>query len=255
MRILVTNDDGIEASGIVKLAECAKKFGDVMVMAPKTQCSGMSHHITLRRSMELRERPDFPVEAVRAYSLDGTPADCVRSVVHGMLDPDAEGKGAGTPEYFRNNADFPDAVFSGINAGANAGYDIVYSGTVGAAMEAALYGIPAVCFSQMKQPFSDATEEVLDRYLDRMAEECLKHPLKDGRIWNINFPDVPLSHFRGILRDRVPDHWAMFRDYYILKDGYTRVTDVIRTEGDIKTDIGAVLAGYISVGTVRNPVI
>ena len=124
LKILVTNDDGIDAPGIAKLAACAAKLGTVTVVAPKSQCSGMSHHITLNRPMELKERPDFPVKGVKAYSLDGTPADCVRSVVHGMLDPDAGRKGAGTEAYFKQNPHFPDIVFSGINAGANAGYDM-----------------------------------------------------------------------------------------------------------------------------------
>ena len=76
LKILVTNDDGIDAPGIAKLAACAAKLGTVTVVAPKSQCSGMSHHITLNRPMELKERLDFPVKGVKAYSLDGTPADC-----------------------------------------------------------------------------------------------------------------------------------------------------------------------------------
>lgn len=255
MKILVTNDDGIDAPGIARLAECARQFGEVLVMAPKEQCSGMSHHIHIRKAMELKRRDDFPVKGVRAYSLDGTPADCVRAVVHGVLDPDAGKKGAGTPEYFAKNPDFPDVVFSGINEGPNAGYDIVYSGTVGAAMEASLYGIQAICFSHMARRNEDGSTEVMERYLDALARECVENRLPAGKIWNINFPDCAPDQFKGILRDRVPDHWCMYKDYYIEKDGYVRVTDFLRTEGDIRTDAGAILAGYISIGTVTNPVV
>ncbi len=251
LKILVTNDDGIDAPGIVKLAACAAKLGTVTVVAPKSQCSGMSHHITLNRPMELKERPDFPVKGVKAYSLDGTPADCVRSVVHGMLDPDAGEKGAGTEAYFKQNPYFPDIVFSGINAGANAGYDIVYSGTVGAAMEAVLYGIPAVCFSQEQA----GCDEAADRYLDQIAGELIHRQLPAGQIWNVNFPRVGLNELKGILYDRVPDHWCMYHDYYIEHDGYVTVTDVKRTTGAIGTDIGAILAGYISIGVISNPVV
>ena len=251
LKILVTNDDGIDAPGIARLAACASKLGNVMVVAPRTQCSGMSHHITLHRPMELKERDDFPVPGVKAYSLDGTPADCVRSVVHGMLDKDAGEKGAGTPAYFSRNPYFPDLVLSGINAGANAGFDIVYSGTVGAAMEASLYGIPAICFSQVKEGCDDAA----DHYLDQIARELTDRKLPAGQIWNVNFPACSLHELKGVLYDRIPDHWCMYRDYYYEKDGLVSVTDEMRSEGDLQTDIGAVLANYISVGIIRNPVL
>lgn len=249
-KILVTNDDGIDAPGIARLARAAKKFGDVLVVAPGRQCSGMSHHITIGSPMKLEKREDFPVSGVTAYSLDGTPADCVRGVVHGMLDPDAERHGAGTAEYFRHNPYFPDLVLSGINNGPNAGYDILYSGTVGAAMEAVLYGIHAICFSQEKA----GEDEVTDRYLEEIASELIDRPLPAGQLWNVNFPGVPLQHCSGILYGRVPDHWCMYHDYYVQKDGYVTVTDDIRTRGDIRTDIGAILSGFISIGTVQNPV-
>jgi len=251
MRILVTNDDGIDAPGIARLAECAKQFGEVLVVAPKHQCSGMSHHINIGRPMELKRRNDFPVEGVLAYSLDGTPADCVRSVVHGMLDPDAGEKGAGTADYFPKNPYFPDVVFSGVNEGPNAGYDILYSGTVGAAMEAVMYGIQAICFSQEK----GKDNVIRDAYIDRIAEELMNKPLPAGQLWNVNFPKGELSDLKGVLYNRVPDHWCMYHDYYIEKEGMVTLTDKIRTEGDVRTDIGAILAGYISVGTVKNPVV
>lgn len=251
MRILVTNDDGIDAPGVARLAEVAKKYGDVLVVAPKHQCSGMSHHITIGRKMELKKRDDFPVEGVLAYSLDGSPADCVRSVVHGMLDPDAGNKGAGHPEYFAKNPYFPDLVLSGINAGPNAGYDILYSGTVGAAMEAAFYGISAVCFSE----FDSKDHGITDRYLESMADELIPRKLPAGQIWNVNFPKGDPEDLKGILYDRVPDHWCMYHDYYIQENGYVTVTDKVRSEGDIRTDIGSILAGYISVGKVVNPVV
>ena len=118
MRILVVNDDGIQAPGIRKLAELARQFGEVTVAAPKHQCSGMSHRITVDAGLEIA-RVDFPVEGVEAYSIDGTPADCVKVAISNIM------------------KEKPDIVFSGINRGYNIGYDILYSGTVGAAMEAA----------------------------------------------------------------------------------------------------------------------
>ena len=127
MRILVTNDDGICAHGIVRLAEAAKKLGEVTVIAPEHECSAMSHHITLRRNM-IMKRHDFPVEGVKAFSCTGSPADCVRVGCLYLL-----------PRK-------PDVVLSGVNHGWNVATDIQYSATAGAAMEAAFQEIPAIAF-------------------------------------------------------------------------------------------------------------
>ena len=85
MRILVVNDDGIEAAGIIRLAALAKEFGEVWVVAPDAQCSAMSQRITVRGELQLRKRADFPVEGVEAYSLSGTPADCVKVAVEYLM--------------------------------------------------------------------------------------------------------------------------------------------------------------------------
>lgn len=250
MRILVTNDDGIGAPGIVSLARAALKYGDVTVIAPKEQCSAMSHHITLHRPMAIEERGDFPVEGVRAFSLDGTPADCVRALTHGMFDPDEGRKKNGGPEYLKVNPDMPDVVFSGVNHGANAGHDIVYSATVGAAMEAVMAGIPAICFSQ----YVGRGCEVMERYLPDILGSLLQRPLGSGQIWNVNFPDCPLEEYRGVLEDRKLDSWCLYNDYYRIEDGQVKLVDRLRTEAPIETDIGAILSGYISIGRIRNPV-
>ena len=118
-------------------------------------------------------------------------------------------------------------------------------------MEAVLYGIPAVCFSQEQA----GCDEAADRYLDQIAGELIHRQLPAGQIWNVNFPRVGLNELKGILYDRVPDHWCMYHDYYIEHDGYVTVTDVKRTTGAIGTDIGAILAGYISIGVISNPVV
>ena len=129
MNILITNDDGINAQGIAVLARAAAEFGQVTLVAPARQCSAMSHRITLGRPLRL-EQVDFPVPQVEAYSLDGTPADCVKAALDAIL------------------TERPDVVLSGINHGYNVGFDVAYSGTVGAAMEALMNGISAIALSQ-----------------------------------------------------------------------------------------------------------
>ena len=239
MKILVTNDDGIRSHGIVRLVQAAKKLGKVMVIAPAEECSAMSHHITLRRSMKL-ESFDFPAEGVRAFSLDGTPADCIRSAFLGILKEEEK----------------PDIVFAGINNGANCGFDILYSATVGAAMEAVLYNIPAICFSQK----TGGCEEVMEHYIDDLAAELSRKRLRANEVWNVNFPACPLKECRGILYDRTPAQKAFFDDLYVPVSSGDGSWDVILktdpvVEAEDGSDIQAVVNGYISVGILKNKVL
>ncbi len=177
MNILIVNDDGIAAEGIALLARAAKLFGKVCVFAPKEQCSAMSQRIILNRSIAV-EPVDFPVENVAAYSVDGTPADCVRAAI------------AILPEK-------PDAVFSGVNRGYNIGFDIAYSGTVAAAMEARMAGIPAFAFSRDEH----GTNSILEQNLPDVIARLLKMEISPAEIWNANFPGCPAENLGGIVWD------------------------------------------------------
>ena len=127
LKILIANDDGIRSEGIAKLARAAASFGTVWVAAPEHQCSGMSVRLTISEKSQMAVyRYDFPVPVEAAWSVDGTPADCVKVALNALLP-------------FR-----PDIVLSGINDGLNAGLDVAYSGTIGAATEAAMHGVPAI---------------------------------------------------------------------------------------------------------------
>ena len=128
MKILVVNDDSIHAPGIVLLAKAAMELGEVTVVAPANQCSAMSQRITIRGDMRVDKVQDFPVPVKAAYKVDGTPADCLKIAMQYLLE------------------EKPDYVFSGINDGYNAGFDIAYSGTLGAAFEAVTFP-ETVCLS------------------------------------------------------------------------------------------------------------
>lgn len=132
MKILITNDDGYDAYGIRMLTEAAREFGDVTVVAPRRQSSAASHHVTFHRPMEIEHAAEPLVPGTDLYILDGTPADCVRASFLGAL------------------PFCPDAVLSGMNCGANTGYDIQYSATIGAGMEGLLYNVPVICFSELQ---------------------------------------------------------------------------------------------------------
>ena len=238
-RILIVNDDGIRSRGIVRLAEAALHFGRVWVVAPEQQCSGMSQKISIFDPISVTPF-DFPVPVEAAWSIGGTPADCVKTAVNYLL------------------TEKPDFVFSGINNGYNTGFDTAYSGTVGASMEALMKGIPAIAFSN----HLNGSYETVDRFLVPLMEELLASPLPPSEMWNVNFPGVPLSECGGILRDRRVAPVQLYRDLYTrndLPDGsfVLRNASLPISPGLVPedTDVYAVLTGHVSVGKLRCPVL
>ncbi|MGN0367678.1 MAG: 5'/3'-nucleotidase SurE [Wujia sp.] len=233
-KILITNDDGIESDGIVRLARVAVEFGEVWVVAPDSQRSAMSHSVTLRHSIEAW-KVDFPVQGVHAYACDGTPADCVRIGVLNIV----PGR--------------PDHVFSGINYGYNVASDLQYSATAGAAFEAAFQKIHTIAFSE------DACDlhEVTDRYLKEIITELLDKPLSINQIWNVNFPGCRLVECQGILRDREVSIDDFYKDRYIeteiSNDRVSYMVEGIRNyKASEGTDLRAILDCYVSIGIASN---
>lgn len=236
MKILVTNDDGIESKGIAELAQFASAYGEVTVIAPDRQCSAASHRITLTETLEVLER-DFPVPVAKALSVSGSPADCVRvAVLHLMKD------------------DLPDVIFSGINDGYNAGFDIAYSGTVGAAMEGVMSGIPSYAFSVDYQGSFD----VFGRYSREIIDELISRGSMLDGIWNINFPGCPPDECRGVLWDRRVARSQFYIDGYreAVRENHLELHGKPIERCDLEeTDLNALLAGYVSVGFVGSPVL
>lgn len=233
-KILITNDDGIYADGLIRLATAAKKFGEVYIVAPHDQRSAVSHSITLRHSFEAWKE-DFPVEGVHAYACNGTPADCIRIGVLNIV----KGK--------------PDYIFSGINYGFNAASDLQYSATVGAAFEGAFQNLPSIAFSE------DATEchEIADHYLHSVIEELLKKAPGKNYIWNVNFPGCHLSECGGILRNRSVSAAEFFIDCYhetALPNGHTSymVEGIRNYTAEEGSDLHAIFNNYVSIGKVKN---
>jgi 5'-nucleotidase len=221
MKILITNDDGIENIGIRLLAEWAKKLGEVTVIAPKVEQSAKSHAIDFTRPIEIKKVP--LCDGVTAYSMDSTPADCVRFGVLGLK------------EKF-------DLVLSGINKGVNLGADIVYSGTVGAIYESSRHKIPSIAFST----FPDTQEEAC-KYFDaayKFIKE--KNLFENTYMLNVNIPANP----KGI---RVTKQGGIyFSDDFIKAEGenmYVQTGEIISAENpnDLDCDTVAIHNGYISV--------
>ncbi|MBR5546961.1 MAG: 5'/3'-nucleotidase SurE [Clostridia bacterium] len=171
MKICITNDDGIFSEGITLLAEWAKKLGEVVIVAPKVQQSGKAHSIEIHKAFEVK-RVEHPT-GLRAYSVDSTPADCVRIALVAMQ------------ENF-------DIVFSGINCGYNLGREIIYSGTVGAALEAGMQQTKGVAFSTGFDTFEGAQKH-LDTAWDYIMQNNL---LSKSDVWNVNIPEEPSGEIR-----------------------------------------------------------
>ena len=239
MKILVVNDDGIESGDLIRMAEVARKLGEVWVVAPDRQCSAMSHRLLLGQKKEVAIRTDFPVSVSGAYSVSGTPADCVKIALHVLLP-------------FK-----PDIVFSGVNYGWNAGFDIAYSGTVAAALEARMQGIPAAAFSRKAVPCA----EVADKYLFSTICSIMEKEIIDSEIWNINFPGCSLEEYRGICWNTNVARIQMFPDIYRRYDEGQSFS-VIEENRMIKkddapegSDLKALFNNYTSVGKIRSHVL
>lgn len=220
MRIAITNDDGIHAEGLRLLVQWAKKLGEVIVYAPKTEQSGKSHGIELHRALEVK-----PIDiglGVTAYTVDSTPADCVRFAL------------LGRKERF-------DLVISGINKGLNIGQDIIYSGTVGAAFEAAALGTKAMAVSTEPESFSGAA-----KHLDEVWDYITRRELfSKTRILNVNIPINVTGGIR-ITRQGGPYYSDSFipqgNDLY-MPSGFSIYSDL----GRAHLDTDAALHGTISI--------
>ena len=229
--ILITNDDGVSSRGLHHLVEVAQEYGDIVVMAPDHNASGLSTSITTARPLRIREVSQG--DGVAVYSCDGTPADCVKMGL----------------EHFCPRK--PDLVLSGINYGSNASINIIYSGTMGATYEASLRHIPAIAFSHGSISRNiDFTSCV--PYIRDIIERALRNPdaLKDVCL-NVNFPH-DIDRFKGVkITTTARGHWENEydhridphgRDYYWLQGRY--VSD---NPDDHTTDFYWLRQGWITV--------
>ena len=171
MRILLSNDDGYFAPGLAALFEALSGLGDIVVVAPEQNRSGASNSLTL-------DRPLFLKQASSGFHfVNGTPTDCVHLAVTGMLDQ------------------LPDIIVSGINNGANMGDDTIYSGTVAAAMEGFLLGIPSIAISLTS--FEGNNFDAAGRVARELVERFIRDPIKEPVLLNVNVPDIPYAELKG----------------------------------------------------------
>ena len=188
-RILITNDDGIEAYGIKLLEKILLTITpEVYVVAPQNEKSGAGHSITtdkLRSMIGHTSIDNFPTDIIKYdehhYAVDGTPTDCVRVALN-MIMPD----------------NYPDMIISGINMGRNIADDVTYSGTIGAAMEGVLYGIPSLAVSQLATGQSEINWQIAEQYLPEIIAKVRSGVYSADTLININFPNIPTEELKGI---------------------------------------------------------
>ncbi len=236
--ILVTNDDGYAAPGIVALAEAMRDLGAVQVCAPASNQSASGHKITLFQDIAYRR--EVVGAGIAALAVAGSPADCIALALLGLI----ESK--------------PDIVVSGINRGENMGQDLTYSGTVTAALEAAIHGIPAVAFSLARADADDPEDyQVAAQVARRIVKLALAQGLPPFTILNVNVPPVAsLSDLRGLRLTR--QGLRFYRDK-LVPVTTSATAGVVRVEGEppagdtdeIGTDIWAVHRDYVSVTPVH----
>ena len=175
-KILITNDDGIAAPGIKALTEVMHELGEIYIIAPDSAQSGMGHAITINSTLELKHIPGF-LGTANAYSCSGTPVDCVKMGVH---------------EVMKTR---PNLCVSGINHGSNSSINVIYSGTMSAAVEGGIEGIPSIGFSLCDYSW-DANFENIKPFIKKIALEVLEKGLPEGVILNVNFPKT--DNIKGI---------------------------------------------------------
>ncbi|WP_019123444.1 5'/3'-nucleotidase SurE [Brevibacillus massiliensis] len=238
LRILISNDDGINAIGIKKLVEATLTLSDVevYVAAPSEEKSGVGHGITYRTPLTSAVHSFYGLP-VQAWEVHGTPADCVKAAYYLLLEEDRR----------------PDIVFSGINVGNNLGRDVYYSGTCSAAREAVILGIPSVAFSYDNYFAGDdygEVEEIVKPLLREFQRRAIEKLLPPEVFWNVNIPNLPAAEVKGIAP--APLSLYHYQDKYKhASEGYYLQREYPETGDQEKHDYGMLQAGYVTVTPIH----
>lgn len=233
--ILVVNDDGITAPGILALVEAVKPLGEVVVVAPDSPQSGMGHAITIHKPLRLKEVKYF--SEIKAFQCSGTPVDCVKIAVDKVLHRK------------------PDLCVSGINHGSNSSINIIYSGTMSAAVEASLEGIPSVGFSLLDYSHeADFAPSV--HYAQVISDSILKYGIPKHTLLNVNIPKLSLQEIKGMKICRQAH--AKWEEEYLERSDpsgrpyYWLTGKFVNYDHGQDTDEWSLVNGYVSVVPVQH---
>lgn len=235
MKILISNDDGINAIGIKALAIAMQELGDVYVIAPEQNQSATGHAVTMHTPLRCK-KVDLLGEKINAWWVNGTPADCIKLGVESLM------------------KERPDLIVSGINMGENLGTDVIYSGTVSAAVEGAIFGIPAIAFSYEDHNATDMTDVGIAA--KEICKQILAHGIPKDHIFNVNIPKLKsLDEIKGIKTCKLgikiyKNNFEERKDpngnkYYWLAG------ELVEMPEDVDTDIFAIKNKYISITPIN----
>ena len=233
--ILVTNDDGISAPGIRALIQVMEEIGNVVVVAPDSPQSAMGHAITINSTLHLN-KISKESDPTTEYSCSGTPVDCVKLAVNEILKQK------------------PQLCVSGINHGSNSSINVIYSGTMSAAVEAGIEGIPAIGFSLLDEKWN-ADFETIKPFIKKIALEVLLNKLPEGVVLNVNFPKLKSNDIKGIKVCRQAK--AIWMEKFDKrktpqgKDYYWLTGEFVNQDKGEDTDEWALANGYISIVPVQ----
>jgi len=233
LKILISNDDGINSPGIVALAYELKKIGEITVVAPLTEQSAVGHAITMKFPLRVTEH--FINGEFFGYAVDGTPADCIKIGIRNLM------------------KEPPDIVLSGINHGSNTAINIIYSGTVSAAREAAIMDVPAIAISVTSHEALHF--EFAAKLSARLAIMMMGKGIRSGTILNVNIPDLPEEKMKGILlTQQGKSKWDDIYEERIDPSGkkyYWLTGDLIQADSSLDIDQFAIKNDYISITPIH----
>ncbi|MBL6648579.1 MAG: 5'/3'-nucleotidase SurE [Flavobacteriaceae bacterium] len=233
--ILVTNDDGISAPGIRTLISAMNELGDVIVVAPDSPQSAMGHAITINSTLQCNQVKIDDGPQIE-YSCSGTPADCVKLGINEILDRK------------------PDICVSGVNHGSNSSINVIYSGTMSAAVEASIEGIPAIGFSLLDYSWNANFNEI-KKYLINITKQALLNGIPKGNALNVNFPKLKEKDIKGIKICRQANaYWVEKFDKRVNPQGkeyYWLTGEFINKDNGHDSDEWALANGFISIVPVK----
>jgi 5'-nucleotidase len=233
LKILISNDDGIDSPGISALVDELKNIGDVVVIAPRTEQSAVGHGITMKSPLRITE---FSRNGrFFGYAIDGTPADCIKIGIRNIMNEP------------------PDIVLSGINLGSNAAINIIYSGTVSAAREAAIMDIPAIAVSVTSH--SATRFGYAAKIAAELTKQVVSNKLPNGTLLNVNVPDLPENEIAGIRltqqgKSKWDDIYEERQDPYG-KNYYWLTGNMVETDSTLEADQFAIRNNYVSITPIH----
>ncbi len=235
LKILLSNDDGINAQGIYHLADNLKEFGFVTVVAPESERSASGHSITMHKPLRSKAIDFFP-EGVEAWSINGTPSDCVKFALCSLM------------------KEKPDLVVSGINHGSNLGTDVLYSGTVSAAIEGAIYGIPSIAVSLAT--FDKCDFSPYAKIAGGLCKQLYEQKIKTGLVMNINLPYVPVEEIKDIKITRLGS--MRYKNCFVERvDPRGKIYfwlsgELEDSDNESDTDVSCIKGGSISITPIKH---